>query len=132
MSILSRRGSWYSLDLTNENEKDKWLYEHSLEHDDIIGAVNTLGTQTLSSLPFSYSATAQATLNPHSNQTIAVGWWLIYCDSNTRVAIYNEVAALWEPMSAYGGAGLFVSDGVNLRLENPTAGTSYAYMRGVE
>jgi hypothetical protein len=54
--------------------------------------------------------------------TIPKGVHYVFLGANTRVELYDDVAAAWKTAIAAGGAGVVISDGSNARLYN--AGTA--------
>jgi hypothetical protein len=62
---------------------------------------------------------------------LAEGIHYVFCAANTRVEVYDDVAASWKTVISAGGNGLVFSDGTNARLFNSGAASESSNVRPI-
>jgi hypothetical protein len=100
---------------------------HAYGGADAIPTDGIQGTQ----LKIVFGTGSSISVSAGSSAVLAEGIHYVFCAANTRVEVYNDVAASWKTVIAAGGSGLVFSDGTNARLYNSGAASESSNVRPI-
>jgi len=88
-------------------------------------------------LPFanlqkSFGTEQTVTVAAAGTQTISEGVYYVTCGANTSVEYSPDGGTTWRTLIAAGGAGLVISDGSNVRLNNAGAAAEDSYLLPIQ
>jgi hypothetical protein len=88
------------------------------------GAADPIGSNALriAQIGLVLGAGSSVSVSAGGTYTIPRGIHYVFLGTNTRVELYDDIAAAWKTAIAAGGNALVISDGTNARLYN--AGTA--------
>jgi len=75
-----------------------------------------------------FGDTSTVTVNAGATSTIPKGIYYVFCGANTTVEVYDATNATWRTLISAGGAGLVISDGSNVRLNNTGTAAEDSYL----
>jgi hypothetical protein len=112
---IARRASTYDLNFADQQEKFNWLYNHSLEHDDVVNAVNSVPSS------LTVGKMGKQPIAAHGNWIIPKGWWYVvsgYMSYGVVIRSYDESNNDWVNLLPYQVGGMIISDGKNISIWN--------------
>jgi hypothetical protein len=95
------------------------------------GGADPIGTDALriAQVGLVLGAGSSVSVDAESSYTIPKGIHYVFLGANTRVELYDDIAAAWKVVIAAGGSGLVISDGTNTRLYNAGTGSESSNIR---
>jgi hypothetical protein len=113
------------LDLTSIADPNSHASRHASGGADPIGS-NAL---RVAQVGLVLGAGSSVSVGASGTYTIPKGIYYVFLGANTRVELYDDVAAAWKTAIAAGGAGIVISDGSNARLYNAGTGAESSNLR---
>jgi len=79
-----------------------------------------------------FGSTTTLSVSASSTATIDKGIYYVFCGPNTSVEVYDATNDVWRTLIPAGGAGLVISDGTNVRLNNAATVAEDSYLIPIE
>jgi hypothetical protein len=114
MSVEKRLVKREDLDLASIADPNAHASRHASGGADAIGS-NALRVAQVGLVLGSGSSVS---VGAGATYTVPKGIYYVFLGANTRVELYDDVAASWKTAIAAGGNGVVISDGTNARLYN--------------
>jgi len=89
-------------------------------------------TVTFAKLAKRFGTEQTVSVEAGATSTIAKGVYYVSCGANTSVEYSPDGGTTWRTLVAAGGAGLIISDGINLRLNNAGTAAEDSYLLPIE
>ncbi len=100
-----------------------------VEKDAIDGSVHIQDeTVSISKLSKSFGTETTQSVGAGAQVTISKGIYYVTCGANTAVEYSPDGGSTWRTLISAGGAGLVVSDGSNVRLNNGGGAAEDSYL----
>ena len=78
-----------------------------------------------------FASGKSVTVSAGGTYTIPEGVYYVFCGSNTKIQVYDDIDGTWKDLTGVGGVALVISDGSNVRLYNTGSADEDSHLREV-